>query len=290
MTSRRRARLKFKQQPMTPSSSPVREVSDQQDCPGSTTTTGHHHPQQPERDDEPQRADCPADEPSIHGQAIDAVAELDGLSLKIDTFPGANGEVVKAVSDEEKDTDQAASPLDDQEEGSQTSSEESWASFPSNGSRSTDSNSSADEEEATGAQAADDPLPSPETTFKFHEEFSNSHVNDNYGLEPLPPPPRGEDEEEEFAMGEEDEEEDEPCSPPGPWSSVAVPRWAFLRSSNSLPVLGLGPEDFYHGGSALRHEVSAYEDEDEDKEVEGSDEDVESRGSHDIATVGVVHL
>lgn len=275
---------------MTPSSSPVREVSVQENCPDSTTITEHNHPQQPDRDDELQRR-------SIDGQVTHAVAELEVLPLKIDTFTKGKREV---VSNEEKDTDASpespASPFNDPEEGSQTSCEESWASFPSSGSSSTtDSHSSAGEdEEPTGLEEEDAPLPSPETTFKFHEEFSShGDINDNYGLDPLPPPPpppppSGE-EEEEFAMGKEDEE-DLPYSPPGPWSTSAVPRWAFLRSSNSLPVLGLGPGDFYHGGSALRHEVSAYEDEDEDKEVEGSDEDVESRGSHDIATVGVVHL
>lgn len=287
MTSRRRAaRLKFKQHPMTPSSSPVREVSDQEDyCPDSTmTTTEHNHPQRPDRDDEPQRKHIPADPVAVHNQATPAVTELEGLSLKINNFTRGENGVVEAGSDgeEKHDTDtiqaQPTSPLDDPEEGSQTSSEESWASSPSSGSSSlsTDNtgNSSTDEQdekrdEGECTLADSGPLPSPETTFKFykfHEEFKEFEAQ--------------EDEEDD---DEEDEVNDDPrFSPTGPWASSAVPRWAFLRSSNSLPVLNLGPGDFYHGGSALRHEVSA--DEDDGDGYPGS------RGSPGIAMVGVVHL
>lgn len=160
--------------------------------------------------------------------------------------------------EEQKGADPEQPPVsyfDDSEGESQTSSEESWASFPSSGSNSTDSSSDADEEEGVGftpRAAADASLPSPETTFKFHEEFGGGGdvADDTDG----PEPSLG----EEFTM--EDDEGDLPYpTDTGPWTSRAIPRWAFLRSSNSLPVLGLGPEDFYHGGSTLRHEVSAEE-------------------------------
>lgn len=274
---------------MTPSSSPVREVSGQEDLPDVTRTTPEcHPPSRPDTDREPQPKDHPADQISVHNQSTQAEAELEGLSRKIDNFLRGNGEVVEAGSDGEEDKDintgqapQPTSPSDDPEEGSQTSSEESWASFPSSGSSSTDNSSSPsanDQEEEGKEEGAPEtvdtdsgPLPSPETTFKFykfHEEFKDE-------LEAQ------EDEEDDE---DEDEDIDDPrFSPTGPWASSAVPRWAFLRSSNSLPVLNLGPGDFYHGGSALRHEVSADDDEDED-EYSGN------RGASEIAMVGVVHL
>jgi hypothetical protein len=291
---------------MTPSSSPVQEASDQERPPDPTTTPEHGHSQQPGRDDEPrpQRLPLspPADQAPTQDQVATTVAELQGLSLNIDTCRKGKNEVNEAVGDEDskgRDTDASpeppASPFDDPEDGSQTSSEESWASFPSSGSCSTDSISSTDGQRAKDGLTADAPLPSPETTFKFHEEFS-SHggVDDNYGLEPLPPPPRTVGDGDEFAVRGEDQEEDLAYSPPGLWSTSAVPRWAFLRSSNSLPVLGLGPGDFYHGGSALRHEITAdeveVEDEDEDDVHGSSYVGAENRGSQEMATVGVVHL
>lgn len=288
---------------MTETISPVREASNQEPCPDLTTIPEHQHPPQPETGDEPKRRDHTADQLSIHGQVTQAVAELEGLSLEIDNFAGPKSQVVEAKSDEdERDTEAGPEPpLEDPEEGSQTSSEESWASFPSSGSCSTDSSSSAGEEE--GGEEESEPgsgpfvstAPDAETTFKFHEEFSSgesSHGDvddDNDGSEPpsgtlppLPPPP---------PLVEDDEEEEiiysPPPPPPGPWSVCAVPRWAFLESSDSLPTLGLGPEDFYHGGSSLRHEVSADKDEDVDDE---SDEEADSRMSQDISSIGVVHL
>ncbi|KAG8161835.1 hypothetical protein KVR01_008822 [Diaporthe batatas] len=283
--------------PMTPSSSPVREVSGQEeDCPDSTTAPEHDHPQRPEdTDEEPRPKDHPADTVPRHNQTAPAVAELEGLSLKIDNFGRGESEVVEAVSDgeETKDTytssqaQATASPFDDPEEGSQTSSEESWASLPPSSSGSSSSNASTDEQREEGGKDDEDapetadtpsgggPLPSPETTFrfyKFHEEFKEHEAQDN---------------EEDDDVDDDDDENDDPrFSPTGPWASSAVPRWAFLRSSNSLPVLNLGPRDFYHGGSALRHEVSADEDD------EGDGYLAENRGSRDVvAMVGVaVHL
>lgn len=291
---------------MTETVSPVHDASDQEGCPDSTTIPEHHQIQQTERYVEPNRRDHTADQLSIHGQVTQAVAELEGLSLKIDTFTTGKSEAVEGKSDkDERDTEAGpeppASPLEDPEEGSQTSSEESWGSFPSSGSCSTDSSSSAgeegtDEESEPGSGPFMSTAPDAEATFKFHEEFSSSEsshddVDDNDGSEPpsptlppLPPPP---------PLVEDDEEEEviysPPPPPPGPWSVCAVPRWAFLESSDSLPTLGLGPEDFYHGGSSLRHEVSADGDEDEDED-NGSDEDAESRMSQDISSVRVVHL
>lgn len=271
---------------MTPCSSPVRDVSGQDDSPDSTTIPDNQHQQQqqeqqqPEKHDEPRRVDRPADQLSVHGQVARAAAELQGLSLDIDTFTKGKGEVVEAVGgDDDEDRIMNAGPglpvpyPDDSEGASQTSSEESWASFPSSGSNSTDSSSSDAEEEeeeeeersAPGA-SADAPMPSPAAAFKFHEEFygcGDDSVEDTGA--PLSPI------EEEFTMGEDGVGEEDLPYPidTGPWTSRAIPRWAFLRSSNSLPTLGLGPEDFYHGGSALRHEVSPEEVEGEEEERKG---------------------
>lgn len=293
-SSRRRARLSSKQQPMTPCSSPVRDVSGQEDCPDPTTIPEDQQQkqqqQQLEENDEPQRIDSPADQLSTHGRVAHAAVELEGLSLDIDAFTRGKSDVVEVVSDDEENKkgtgpEPPASSFDDSEGGSQTSSEESWSSFPSSGSNSTDSNSDAEEEEersAPGAGAgagAEASLPSPEASFKLREEFDGGG-DDIDG----PEPPPG----EEFTMGDNDEEDAAYAMDTGPWSSRAIPRWAFLRSSNSLPVLGLGPEDFYHGGSALRHEVSAEDDDDEEEKL---DEDGKSsRWSREIAAVGVVYL
>lgn len=286
---------------MTETISPVREASDRESCPDSTTIPEHQHPQQPGTDDELKRRDHTADQLSIHGQVTQAVAELEGLSLKTDTFTGPKSEVVEAKGDEdERDTEAGPEPpLEDPEEGSQTSGEESWASFPSSGSCSTHSSSSAGEdareESEPGSGSFMSTAPDADTTFKFHEEFSSSESShgdvddDNDGSEPpsrtlppLPPPP---------PLVEDDEEEEiiysPPPPPPGPWSVCAVPRWAFLESSDSLPTLGLGPEDFYHGGSSLRHEVLAEKDEDVD---DSSDEEADSRMSQHVSSIGIVHL
>lgn len=272
---------------MTPCSSPVRDVSNQEDCPESTRPPEDRQQKQqqkqPEQNDELQRIDSPADRPSTHGQVAHTVAELEGLSLDINTFTKGKSDVVEAVSDDDDDKkdigpELPVSSFDDSEGESQSSSEESWASFPSSGSNSTDNSSDAEEEEersapGTGAKPSlSSPLPSPEASFKFHEEFD--------GGGPEPPPG------EEFTMGDNDEEDAPYSLDTDPWSSRAIPKWAFLRSSNSLPVLGLGPEDFYHGGSALRHEVSAEDDEEDG----GLGEDDKSRWSKETATVRVVYL
>lgn len=277
---------------MTPCSSPVREVSDQEGCPESTTSQGYQQqPQQKqlETHEEPRRIDRTVIQTPVHGEVDEAAAELEGLSLDIDIFPKNETGVVEAASDHdegEKDTcpEMILSRFDDSEGGSQTSSEDSWDPLPSSGSNSIGSSSDADEEEeersATGMAA----LPSPETTFKFHEEFGGGG-SDLAEETDGPVSPLG----EEFTMGED--EEDAPYAVDmGPWTSRVIPKWAFLRSSNSLPVLGLGPEDFYHGGSALRHEVSLEELE-EERELR-SDEDGEGskRASREIATLGTVYL
>ncbi|KAG6365393.1 hypothetical protein INS49_007004 [Diaporthe citri] len=238
---------------------------------------------QPEENDGPQKIDRPVEQRSTHGQVAHAVAELEGLSLDINTFTKGKSDVVEAVSDDDEDKKDAVleppvSSFDDSDGGSQTSSEESWASCPSSRSNSTDSNSDAEEEveeRSTPGARAEALLPSPEASFKFHEEFDGGgDVVGDTGPEPPP--------EEEFTMEDNDEEDARYSVDMGPWSSRAIPKWAFLRSSNSLPVLGLGPEDFYHGGSALRHEVSAEEEDDEDGKS--------SRWSREIAKVGVVYL
>lgn len=289
---------------MTPCSSPVRDVSGQDDGPDSTTIPEnqqqqHQQQQQPEKHDEPRRVDRPADQLSVHGPVAHMAAELEGLSLDIDTFTKGQSEVVEAVGDEDEDRMNAGPGLpvpylDDSEGASQTSSEESWASFPSSGSNSTDGSSSDAEEEeeeeegsAPGMSAdASRALPSPAAAFKFHEEFYGGAVEDTGG--PLSPI------EEEFTMGGDGGEEEDLPYPvdTGPWMSRAIPRWAFLRSSNSLPTLGLGPEDFYHGGSALRHEVSAAEIEEEEEERKGlpGEDGKSSNSSRGIATTGSVYL
>lgn len=289
-SSRRRVRLNSKQQPMTPCSSPVRDVSGQKDCLDPTTISEDHQQneqQQPEENDDPQRIDRPADQRST--RVAHAVVELQGLSLDIDTFTKGKSDVVEVLSDnDENNKDNGPEPpvssSDDSEGASQASSEESWASFPSSGSNSTDSNSDAEEEEEKSAPGpgAEASLPSPEASFRFHEEFDGG--GDDFDGTGGPEPPTG----EEFTMENNDEEDAPYGIDMGPWSSRAIPKWAFLRSSNSLPVLGLGPEDFYHGGSALRHEVSAEDGEDGD---EGLDEDGKrSRWSQEIATIGAVYL
>lgn len=292
VSSRRRARLNPKQQPITPCSSPVRDVSGQDDSPDSTTIPENQQ-QQPERHDEPRRVDRPTDQLSVHGQVAHTAAELEGLSLDIDTFTKGNSDVVEPVSDGDEDRKNAGPELpvsyfDESEEASQTSSEESWASFPSSGSNSTDSSSDAEEEEERSAPAAsaDASLPSPSAAFKFHEEFyvgggGDAADDTNEPLSPI---------EEEFTMAEDGEEGLPYPVDTGPWMSRAIPKWAFLRSSNSLPTLGLGPEDFYHGGSALRHEVSAEEIEEEERDGPPDEDGESSKSSREIATVGSVYL
>lgn len=264
---------------MTPCSSPVRDVSGQDDSLDSTTIPENQQQQhqqqqqQPEKNDEPRRVDHPTDQLSVHGQVAHTAVELEGLSLDIDTFTKGKSEVVEAVGDDDEEHRTNAGPglpvpyPDDAEGASQTSSEESWASFPSSGSNSTDSSSSdaeEEEEESAPGAFADASLPSPVAAFKFHEEFygvGGDNIEDTGS--PLSPI------EEEFTM-EDDVGEDLPYPiDTGPWMSRAIPRWAFLRSSNSLPTLGLGPEDFYHGGSALRHEISPEEVEEEEEERKG---------------------
>lgn len=265
---------------MTPCSSPVRDVSGQDDSLDSTTIPENQQQrqekQQPENHDEPRRIDRLTDQLSANGEVAHTAAELEGLSLDIDTFTKGKSEVVEAVGDDDNEDRTNAGPglpvsyLEDSEGASQTSSEESWASFPSSGSNSTDSSSSDAEEEeersAPGA-SADASLPSPAAAFKFHEEFYGGGVGGDAVEEdtgaPLSPI------EEELTIGEDGVEEEDLPYPidTGPWMSRAIPRWAFLRSSNSLPTLSLGPEDFYHGGSALRHEVSPEE------VVEGAEEE-----------------
>lgn len=266
---------------MTPCSSSVRDVSGQDDSPDSTTIPENqqqqHQQQQqrPENHDEPRRVDRPADQLSVHDQVAHTAAELEGLSLDIDTFTKGKSEVIEAVGDDNEDDERTnAGPglpvpyPDDSEGASQTSSEESWASFPSSDSNSTDSSSDAEEEKEEGSApgaSADASLSSPAAAFKFHEEFYGGDSVEDTGA-PLPPI------EEEFTMEGEAGGEQEDLPYPidtGPWMSRAIPRWAFLRSSNSLPTLGLGPEDFYHGGSALRHEVSPEEVEGEEEERKG---------------------
>lgn len=268
---------------MTPCSSPVRDVSNQEDCPESTTAPEDRQQKQQqkqaEENDELQRIDRLADQLSTHGQVAHTVAELEGLSLDINTFTKGKSEVVEAVSDDEpKDAgpEPPVSSFDDSEGGSQSSSEESWASFPSSGSNSIDSSSDTEEEgeeRSKPGAVVGASLPSPEATFKFHEEFEGEGDAGDDTDGPAPPP-----------SGEESTMDEEDAAYPidtDPWSSRAIPKWAFLRSSNSLPVLGLGPEDFYHGGSALRHEVSAEDDEEDRKS---------NRWSKEVATVGVVYL
>lgn len=285
---------------MTPCSSPVRDVSGQDDNLDSTIIPENQQQQQQqqqqrqaEKHDEPRRVDRPTDQPSVHGDIAHTAAELEGLSLDIDTFTKGRSEVVEAVGDDDEDRMNAGLGLpvpylDDSEGASQTSSEESWASFPSSGSNSTDGSSSdaeeGEEERSAPGASADASLPSPSVAFKFHEEFYGGAVEDTGG--PLSPI------EEEFTMGEDGGEEDLPYPiDTGPWMSRAIPRWAFLRSSNSLPTLGLGPEDFYHGGSALRHEVSPEEVEEEEERKGPPDEDGESSGCpREIATVASVYL
>lgn len=275
---------------MTPCSSPVRDVSGQEDCLDPAIISEDHQQKQqqrqPEENDEPQKTDSPAEQLPTHGQVAHAVAELEGLSLDIDTFTKGKSEVVKAVSDEEEKKNAGPEPpvssFDDSEGGSQTSSEESWASFPSSGSNSTDSNSDAEEEgeeRSAPGPGAHDSLPSPEALFKFHEEFGGGGDEgvDGTGGPELPPG-------EEFTMGEDEEDLPSPMQMP----MVPIPRWVFLQSSNTLPILGLGPGDFHHGGSALRHEVSAEDDDDEDAGLD--DDGKSSRWSREIANVGVVHL
>lgn len=294
---------------MTPCSSPVRDVSGQDDSPDSTTIPENQQQQQqqqnqqqqqPEKHEEHRRVDRPTDQLSVHSPVAHTATELEGLSLDIDTFTKGRSEVIEAVGDDNEDRMNAGPGLpvpylDDSEGASQTSSEESWASFPSSGSNSTDGSSSDAEEEeeeegsAPGA-SADASLPSPAAAFKFHEEFYGSSGGGGDSVEdtsaPLSPI------EEEFTMGEDGAEEDLPYPiDTGPWMSRAIPRWAFLRSSNSLPTLGLGPEDFYHGGSALRHEVSPEEVEgDEERKGPPNEDGESSKSSRGIATVGSVYL
>lgn len=63
--------------------------------------------------------------------------------------------------------------------------------------------------------------------------------------------------------------------------SRPVPRWWWLKSSNSFPVFRLGPGDLRHGPSKLRQAVSLVDEASLDGTVEEED---------DVATVGVLYL
>lgn len=63
--------------------------------------------------------------------------------------------------------------------------------------------------------------------------------------------------------------------------SRPVPRWWWLKSSNSFPVFRLGPGDLRHGPSKLRQAVSLVDEASLDGSVEEED---------DVATVGVLYL
>ncbi|KAI3398291.1 hypothetical protein diail_9629 [Diaporthe ilicicola] len=286
----------MRQQQMTPSSSPARVVSDQGGCCPGSINTQEAHQQQPEKhDQQPREVNRPAEPPSLDGQVALAVAQLEELSLDLTSFTQGAGDVAAAVvveagsCDEDRDNasaEQPVSPFEDPEGGSQTSSEESWASFPS----STSSYSSADSSDDSSEGDAPGPAPkSPAATFKFHEELDNDgdvDVDDDYYYHNDRPEPAAVAAVAAVAAPAEPFKEEDPPYPvyPGePWSRP-IPRWAFIQSSHTLPVHGLGPEDFYHGGSGLRHEVSA------DEEDEDPDEDSESRWSQEISTVGVVYL
>lgn len=266
-SSRRRARLNSKQKPMTPSSNPSREASDQEGCPDPTVI-----PEQtelrPEEYDELQEKDRPAGQIPIDDEVAAMVAELEGLSLE-DSFTRTKSDIFEAASDdgeheEEKDAgpQSPVSASEDPDGGSQTSGEESWTCFPSSSSASTDSGSDAEEEAAP---------PSPEAEFKFREEFEGEGDGDSDGESDRKSDSESEGHsdgddgadsgaespiEVEFTMEEDDEDDAPGTANTGPWSSKAVPKWAYLESSTSLPLLNLGPEDFHHGGSTLRNEVS----------------------------------
>lgn len=60
--------------------------------------------------------------------------------------------------------------------------------------------------------------------------------------------------------------EDSPPAYCEPWWKP-LPKWAFLRSSTSLPIYHCGPDDFLHGRSSLRYGASVDEEADsEDSE------------------------
>lgn len=63
--------------------------------------------------------------------------------------------------------------------------------------------------------------------------------------------------------------------------SRPVPRWWWLKSSNSFPVFRLGPGDLRHGPSKLRQAVSLVDEASSDGTVEDEE---------DVATVGVLYL
>ncbi|KAK2605360.1 hypothetical protein N8I77_008199 [Diaporthe amygdali] len=238
-------------------------VSDQEGCPDSAKAQDIQQ-QKAEKHDQPEEMDGPVEPLSLDQQVALAVAELEELSLDINSFTKGKSEVVEAASDVDKDSspELRVSAFEDPEGLSQTSSEESWASCPSSSSHSTDSSDA--EEDAPEADGSL-PIPTLATTFKFHEELDD-----------------GVDEGREPAPGKPFMEQDPPYPVyPEPWSSP-INRWLFIRSSHSLPVHGLGPEDFYHGGSGLRHEILATDEE--------SCEDSEDRWSKEISTVGVVYL
>lgn len=66
-----------------------------------------------------------------------------------------------------------------------------------------------------------------------------------------------------------------------------LPKWAFLRSSTSLPTLHLGPGNLLHGSSRLRYELSLDEKTDSgDSEDEWWESDSETE---EIAKAGVVY-
>lgn len=259
----------MKQQQTIRRSSASRGVSDQDGCPGSTNASGDQQ-QQPEKPDEDKGIHCPAEPLDLDGQVALAVAQLEGLPLYLASLTqSTGGDVVEGGSGVDKDgsSELPVSPFEDPEGGSQTSSEVSWASFPSSSSHSTDS--SDGDGDASGA------VTSPAATFKFHEELEDEVVDDDDGVDDC-------DNEPESAPGEPFMEEDSPCPVYDELWLRPIPRWSFIQSSHSLPIHGLGPEDLYHGGSGLRHEVSATE---EDEDEEGED-----GWLREISTVEVVYL
>lgn len=61
--------------------------------------------------------------------------------------------------------------------------------------------------------------------------------------------------------------EDPPPAYCEPWWKP-LPKWAFLRSSTSLPIYHCGPDDFLHGRSSLRYGASV----DEEADLEDSED------------------
>lgn len=235
-----------------------------------------------------------------------SIVLTDPQGLSVDTFFNRYGEVVAYSSDSdfdwEDDSSSLVSPFEDPavEEESSLDRSSSWSSSNSDSSSGDSSDSDSESDEMDFIYDDDNEVHHQLHRFAtIHDGFVSFPTFDSHSPKGLPSPTEsffgGLDAEdlrdaEELLRGEDDDdlvgaiEAVEREYAESGWTRP-VPKWTWLKASNSFPVLRLSPTDFRHGRSKLRMAASAADE--PASPSDGGSSRMSTSGQGDVADVAM---